>query len=149
MKRICMIALVLTLCFSLALSAQAQQTMLPLSGGDGTAAYGSYVDPYDDYTSQTTTYGSHHSYDSGKEPFNILMNLGICLAIGFVIALIVTGIMKGKLKSVHAQSGASDYVKAGSLNVTHRQDLFLYREIRKVEKPKSNDGPGRSRGGRF
>lgn len=62
----------------------------------------------------------------------------VCIGIGLLVALIATGIMKGKLKSVHAKVGAADYVKSGSLNVTHRQDLFLYREVQKRPKPKSN-----------
>ena len=145
MKRICIVTLILTLCLGLVLSAQAQ-TPLKADGFE-TAAYGSYVDLYDDY--DVTTYGSYQSYDSNGNTFNIWLNLGICFAIGFLIALIVTGIMRGQLKSVRAQSGASDYVKEGSLNITHRQDLFLYREIRKVEKPRNDNGPNRPNSGRF
>lgn len=69
----------------------------------------------------------------------------ICLAIGLVIALIVTGIMKGQLKSVRAQSAAAEYVKQGSLQVTESHDLFLYRNVTRVPRPKSNNsGSGRN-----
>ena len=69
----------------------------------------------------------------------------ICLGIGLVIALIATGIMKGQLKSVRSQSAAADYVKSGSLQVTEAHDLFLYRNIVRHPKPKSNNsGSGRS-----
>jgi uncharacterized protein len=74
--------------------------------------------------------------------------------IGLVIAAIATAVMKGKLKSVHAQAGASGYVKNGSMNVTHRQDLFLYRDVNRTAKPKDSSGSsthtsssGRSHGG--
>jgi uncharacterized protein len=62
--------------------------------------------------------------------------------------------MKGKLKSVRVQAGASGYVKTGSMNVTHRQDLFLYRDVNRTAKPKDSSGSsthtsssGRSHGG--
>ena len=145
MKRICIVALVLTLCLGLTLSVQAQTA--PKTDGFETASYGSYVDPYDAY--DITTYGFYQSDDYDEGDFNVLLNLGICFVIGFLIALIVTGVMRGQLKSVRSQSGASDYVKAGSLNITHRQDLFLYREIRKVEKPRNDNGPNRPNSGRF
>ena len=150
MKRICIVAVILALCFGFAFSVQAHSAVAPKAEGVEIAAYGSYVDPYDDYyIYETTNYGSYQDYDSNEGSSNILLNLGICLAIGFLIALIITGIMRGQLKSVRHQSGASDYVKAGSLNITNRQDLFLYREIRKVEKPRNNDGPNRPHSGRF
>ena len=74
-----------------------------------------------------------------------ISTLLICLGIGFVIALIATGIMKGQLKSVRSQSAAAEYVKQDSLNVTESHDLFLYRNITRRPKPKSNNsGSGRS-----
>ena len=86
--------------------------------------------------------------------FDFLMNLAICFVIGLVIAAIATAIMKGQLKSVRSQAGASSYVKSGSLNVTHRQDLFLYRDVKRTAKPKDSGGSsthtsssGRSHGG--
>jgi len=67
-------------------------------------------------------------------------NIGVSLVIGLVVALIVTGIMASKLKSVRSKAGASDYVKAGSLNVTVSRDMFLYRKVDRRAKPKSSGG---------
>ena len=138
MKRICILTLVFVFCLSLAVPVCADR----LRDGDYDTAV--VCDEYPVQARSSTSYGTNQQ----EESFNFLKNLGICLAIGFVIALIVTGIMRGQLKSVRAQSGTSDYVKPGSLNITHRQDLFLYREVRRIEKPKNTDGPGHSRGGR-
>jgi len=63
--------------------------------------------------------------------------------------------MKGQLKSVRFKSAASDYTKAGSMNVTESRDLFLYRTVSRREKPRENSGgssthtssSGRSHGG--
>lgn len=73
------------------------------------------------------------------EPFDAGMSLIISLAIGIVLALIVTGIMKGKLKSVRAQRAAAKYVRDGSMNVTESYEMFLYRTVESREKPKSNN----------
>ena len=69
-----------------------------------------------------------------------LMYLGISLIIGLVVALIVTGIMAAKLKSVRSKVGATDYVKHGSLNVTLTRDMFLYRTVNRIAKPKQSSG---------
>lgn len=136
MKKICILMLVLAFCFSLAVPVFAQR----LADDECNTAV-----MCGEYSVQAKSYGYSYSDADQQESFNFLKNLGISFAIGLVFALIVTGIMRAQLKSVHAQRDASDYVKPGSLNVTRRQDLFLYREIRRIEKPKNNDGP---RGGR-
>ena len=49
-----------------------------------------------------------------KAPFNAVKCLLISMAMGLVIALIVTGSMKAKLKSVRMQSAAASYVKSNN-----------------------------------
>lgn len=66
------------------------------------------------------------------------------LVIGFIIALIATGVMRGKLKSVRSKANASDYTVSGSMNVTRRHDMFLYRNISKTPRPRDNGPSGRS-----
>lgn len=78
------------------------------------------------------------------EPFDPGMSLIISLAIGIVLALIVTGIMKGKLKSVRAQRAAAKYVREGSMNLTESYEMFLYRTVERKEKPKSSSSSGSS-----
>ena len=83
------------------------------------------------------------------------MAIIISLVVGFVIALIATGIMRGQLKSVYAKLTASDYVIPGSLALTESRDLFLYRHVSRRAKPKDNgsssgthsSSSGRSHGG--
>ena len=87
--------------------------------------------------------------------FPLFSRLGISLIIGFVIAFITVSIMKGQLKSVRRQNAASVYTKAGSMNVTLSNDVFLYSHVSKRAKPKNNSSggsrtssSGRSHGGR-
>ncbi len=80
-------------------------------------------------------------------PFNFLVKLGISLVIGFVIAFICVSVMKGKLKSVHFQSGASTYQKHGSLKITNSKDIYLYRTVTRTARPKSTSSGGGGGGG--
>ena len=125
-----------------------------LSDGDYAGAFEIYADHCDEFITQAKTGDPYDTHNLPKEPFDFLMNLAICFVIGLVIAAIATAIMKGQLKSVRSQAGASSYVKSGSLNVTHRQDLFLYRDVKRTAKPKDSGGSsthtsssGRSHGG--
>lgn len=73
-------------------------------------------------------------YDGASEDTGVTVL--VCLAIGLVVALIVTGVMKGQLKTVRRQSLAGQYVEQGSFRLTHSQDLFLYRNVTRVARPK-------------
>ena len=125
-----------------------------LSAGDYGEAFEIYADTCDEFITQAKVGDPYDIHNLPKEPFSFFRSLLICLVIVFVFALIVTGIMRGKLKTVRFQSGAANYVKSGSLNVTHRQDLFLYRDVKRTPRPKDNGGSrthmsssGRSHGG--
>ena len=110
-----------------------------LSDGDYADAFTTYAELCDDFFTQAR---SGQPYDTGhmpKQPFNIARNLLIALIVGFVIALIATGVMKGKLKTVRFQSAASNYVKANSMNVTESRDMFLYSHVDRRAKPKDTD----------
>ena len=85
-------------------------------------------------------------FDRASQPKGPLavMWIFISLGLGLVIALIVVGVMKGKLKTVRSQAGADSYVRKGSMNLTVRQDLFLYRTVDRRERPKENSSSGGS-----
>lgn len=125
-----------------------------LSDGDYAGAFEIFADHCDEFITQAKTGDPYDTHNLPKEPFDFLLNLAVSFVIGLVIAAIATAVMKGKLKSVRAQAGASGYVKTGSMNVTHRQDLFLYRDVSRTAKPKDSSGSsthtsssGRSHGG--
>lgn len=90
-----------------------------------------------------------------KSSFGFGKHLLIALGIGFLVALIVTGIMKGKLKTVGFRS-AGYYVRDGSFKLTESRDLFLYSHVSRQKREKSGPGGssthvsagGRSHGGR-
>ena len=111
-----------------------------LSDGDYAGAFEIFADHCDEFITQAKTGDPYDTHNLPKEPFDFLLNLAVSFVIGLVIAAVATAVMKGKLKSVRAQAGASGYVKNGSMNVTHRQDLFLYRDVKRTAKPKDSSG---------
>ena len=109
---------------------------------------GNYADAFDTFADKCEYYLDGHI---NGFPFNTGINLLICLGIGLVVALIVTGIWKKQLKSVRKQSAANAYVKAGTMQITQSGDFFMYRNVTKTQKQSSSSsgssGSSRSTGG--
>lgn len=107
---------------------------------------GGYDDGYD--YGYDSDYDS--SYDDGFEWTGVyrdgtpLYYIPVALVIGFVIAFIIVKIQASKLKSVRQKVDAADYV--ADVMLTGQSDRFLYRDIKKIPKPKDNTSsrPGSS-----
>lgn len=85
-----------------------------------------------------------------KAPFEWGKAILISLVIGFVIAIIVVLVMKGKLKSVRMKDNATDYTVPGSMNITDGHELYLYSTVVATPKPRndsSSSSGGSSHGG--
>lgn len=80
-------------------------------------------------------------------PFNFGLSLLISLVIGFAVAFIATGVMRSQLKSVRSQTGAREYTKPGSMQLTRSTDLFLYRTLDRTRKPQQTSSGSRGGGG--
>ncbi len=120
----------------------ADQFLDELSAGFYYEAFLTYANLCDEFIDQAKT---GQPYDRGnlpKAPFPLGMMLVVSLAVGFVVALIVTGVMAAQLKSVHFESNAKNYVKAGSLHVTNAREMFLYRQVHRRAKPKQESSGG-------
>ena len=105
---------------------------------------GDYAQAFEEFADQCEYYINGHI---NGFPFPFGTNLVIALVIGFVVALIATGIMRGQLKSVSQKAAAGDYLKTGSLQITRSRDIFLYRNVSRHAKPKSNSSSSSSSGG--
>ncbi len=88
---------------------------------------------------EITSYGEFDLTD-------LLMDLGIALVIGIIIAVIVVLVLRGQLKSVKFEAAANNYVKDGSFNLTVQRDIFLYRTVTRIARPKSSSSSGGSSG---
>lgn len=111
-----------------------------LSDGDYADAFNTFADLCDEFIAQARTGDPYDTHNLPKEPFNAVVNLIISLVIGLVVAFIATGPMKSELTTVRKQIKADAYVEPGTLKLTGSQDLFLYSQVTKTEKPKSTSG---------
>ena len=73
--------------------------------------------------------------------------IAISMGAGLLIGLIAVGIMAAKMKTVRSQKEASDYVRPGSFQLTDSRDIFLYSQVHRTPKPKSNSSGGSHGGG--
>ena len=108
---------------------------------------GNYADAFETFADECEYYLD--GYINGFA-FNVGKNLVICLIIGLVAAMIVTGFWKNQLKSVRKQNQANAYVKAGSMQITQSGDYFMYRNVTRIQRQSSSSdsgGSSRSTGG--
>lgn len=134
-----------------------------LSRGNYFDAFAIFAEQCDDYFTQAE---SGEPYDSNllppgvdgeysndgtvqKLPFDYGSKIMISLIIGFVIALIITLVMAGQLKSVRFQPSANSYIKQNSMKVTDSRDIFLYTHTdrRAIPKPPPDSGSHGGSGG--
>ncbi len=107
-------------------------------------AFITYAEYCENFVTQARTGEPYDSGNMPKLPFDPMWTLFLCLAAAFVVALIVTGVMKSKLKSVRSQTRAEEYVRQGSLNVTNSAEFFLYRTVSRRPRPKESSSSGGS-----
>lgn len=99
-------------------------------------------DAYDRYNGKEyASEGLVHGYPGGGES-SVGTNIVISLTVGVIVALISVSVMKGQLKSVKAQTTAHSYVRRNSLMLTQQRDIFLYRSVKKVARPKETTSSG-------
>lgn len=113
-----------------------EQFLGDLSEGSYASAFTTFVRLCDDFITQARTDMPYQTGRLPKEPFEVFGSLVTALAVGFVVALVVTGLMRTQLKTVHRQSMAGNYIETGSMRLTREKDLFLYRNIVRTKKVK-------------
>jgi len=101
---------------------------------------GDYADAFDIFIDQCEYYLDGHI---NGFPFRFGFNLLVCFGVAFVAALISVLVMKGQLKSVRKQDQAHVYVTPGSMKLTLRSDLYLYRNVVRTKRETSSSS-GRS-----
>lgn len=114
-----------------------KQIKSDLSEGNYAVAFTSYAGLCDDFITQARNGDPYDNGNLPRKPLSLIW-IPIAMVIGFVIAKIIVGNMKSKLKTVRAQAAANSYVKNGSMNITESRDLFLYHTVTRTEKPKNN-----------
>ena len=109
-----------------------------LSAGDYYEAFDTFADLCEQFIIQAE---SGEPYDVDNMPEE---SMSSAVWIGLVISLIITGVMRGQMKSVRRKPDAADYMQKDSLHITRKNDLFLYHQISRSAKPKNEDSGGGS-----
>lgn len=115
-----------------------------LKDGDYAAAFDTFAGLCDEFITQAKTGQPYDGSHMPKEPFNVGSKLLVAMVISFVIALIVTGSMKAKLKTVRMQTAAASYVRANSMNITESHDMYLYSTVSRTKRQESGGSSGGS-----
>ena len=102
------------------------------------AAFRKYADLCVDFVTQARTGKPYDTSTLPKKPL-AKMWIGISIVGGVVVALIVVGGMKSKMKSIRSQQTAADYQKEGSLNITDNREIYLYHTVTRTEKKKEEN----------
>ncbi len=68
--------------------------------------------------------------------------LGKGLIVGIVVGGIAVAIMAAGMRNVKPKHSASDYMKAGGVQLTCQEDRYLYQTVTKRARPKSNSSGG-------
>ena len=108
-----------------------------LSSGNYALAFQTYAKECDWMITQAKEGHPITEKDLPHAPMSPLV-LPICIVIGLAVAFLIVNSMKAKLKTVHKQTAAANYVKNGSMQLTNRQDLFLYSKVDRVKKAEKN-----------
>lgn len=116
-----------------------KQMKANLSAGDFASAFDTYATLCDEFITQARTDRPYDKSNLPHEPLSLVWILA-SVAIGFALAMIIVGRMKGNMKTVRSQAAANCYIKNGSINITESGDVFLYHTVTRTEKPKNNSG---------
>jgi uncharacterized membrane protein YgcG len=89
---------------------------------------------------------------AARAPYDVMTGGAVSGGAGLIAALIGTGIMKSKNKSVRSKYDADRYVERGSFNLRDHRDYFLYSRTSRSARPKETErssGGGGGHGGSF
>ena len=122
-----------------------EQIVGPLGNGDYMSAFELFADLCDDFVTQAKKGNPYDVSHMPKAPFNKGLCFWISLFIGFVLSAIVNMILQAQLKTVAKENSAANYVKAGSLVVTHSYETM--RDKRVLHELIESDSDDDTRGG--
>ena len=115
-----------------------EQMTPDMADGDYAAAFRTFVQWSDAYIDAARSGRPYDMKNLPREPLS-LMYLFLALGIGLVLAWVIVGVMKSRLRSVAFQENAASYVREGSMNLTNSRELFLYRDVHRTERVEEKD----------
>ena len=117
------------------------QMLDSLADGDYAEAFRIYVACCDDLIDQARAGHPFDEDDVPRKPMSLIVPL-VCIVIGAALGIAVVQGMKAQLKSVRKEKSAANYVRPGSMNLTGKQDLFLYSNVNRVKRETKSSSSG-------
>lgn len=115
---------------------------------------GEYYKAFDNYLNQCRDELSNHSIKNSIFREDAVLKILCIVLVSFIIALIITLVLKGKMSNVHIEKTAGIYEVPNTLNIYGSRDMFMYKHIDKHKIESSSGGgsshrssSGRSHGG--
>ena len=119
-----------------------EQITPELDAGDYAAAFDEFITLCGDFLAQAEKGDPYDRHNLPKAPFGVTEAIVIAVIVGLIGAGVTVWSMVSSLTTVRRQYGAENYIKNGSLKITGRRDLYLYRTV-----VRSLRDDGSSRGG--
>ena len=120
-----------------------EQMRPALSEDDYTSALNTYADLCDQFLTQAH---AGEPYDNGTLPGQekkidkLFVDIPVGVGAGLLISFLAAGKDKSELKTVRHKEEATQYLCAGSLQLTNKGEQFLYQNVETTEKEKSSGG---------
>jgi len=111
-----------------------------LKDGDYYKAVTTYADLAEDFIGKAKAGKPVDKGSLPKKAFNFRFTAFTSFAFGLVVAAIVVFAMLSKLKSVRRQASADFYTREGSLNLTGSRDTYLFTNVSRTRRQKSESG---------
>ena len=117
------------------------QMLDSLADGDYAEAFRIYAACCDDLIDQARAGHPFDEDDVPRKPMSPIVPL-VCIVIGAALGIAIVQGMKAQLKSVRKEKSAANYVRPGSMNLTGKQDLFLYSNVNRVKRETKSSSSG-------
>lgn len=114
-----------------------------LSDGEYADAFQVYFSCLEDAYRQPHTLGDPDTYEEPLDAGDIAVRIVFCLVIGCLAGGITVYAMSRSMNTARPQSGAIPYLENG-LDLTRRQDIFLYSHTSRTRRAESSSGGGGS-----
>ena len=118
-----------------------------LSDGDYNEAFTCFADLCERFLEQAENEKPYDQENIPKDPVtfsDVLLYLVGIIPVAAIAALITVCVMRSRLKSVRPERAAADYVRAGSMEITHSSDYFLYSTVSRHKRPEPQESSGGS-----
>ena len=108
---------------------------------------GRYYDASVYYTDKVSSFVEDGMKGDPADPTDVAVRIVISLAVGLIVAFIITKKQKSKLTTAVKQRGAMNYISPNSAKINVARDMFLYSTTTRVRRESNSSGGGRGFGG--